>query len=366
MIFLSLVATMAIVYWLGSASLFHHDSLYIAFVRKLRSLPAVNSVPLLPMALAFLLPLAVLGLIIWAVIVVASQNVLFLIYVPVLLYSLGRGDFLDDVKTYVELATRGDSVAAVEFVEKLGGRAAGPLTGFSNWKTLHTQALRILGYRAFERNFAVLFWFVIAGAMGALLYRLSVIYREQTDDDSSDAYLADKWLWLIEFPAVRLMGLTWAFVGNFESKALTDSLTDTETSSIDVLNRCLRSALSAPTDAPDTPVANSNDTSDQPSSAIAEGVNEVETGAGSDVDDDVQGEKPNELESSEEADELDAQAAQAEEDAQEVLEDLVGINLTPQAEPAYSFALVKSSVPLYSRSLLFWVGAVAFATLFIN
>ena len=56
---------------------------------------------------------------------------------------------------------------------------------------------------------------------------------------------------------------------------------------------------------------------------------------------------------------------EAEENAQEIIEDLVGITLSPQAEPAYSFALVKSSVPLYSRSLLFWVGAIAFATLFI-
>lgn len=336
MIFLSLVATMAIVYWLGSASLFHHDGLYIAFVRKLRSLPAVNAVPLLPMALAFLLPLALLGFVIWAVIVTTSTNLLFLIYVPVLLYSLGRGDFMDDVKTYVELAGRGDSVAATEFVESLGGRAAGNVATFNDWKSLHGQALRVLGYRAFERNFAVLFWFVIAGAMGALLYRLSVIYRDQTDDDSADAYLADKWLWLIEFPAVRLMGLTWAFVGNFESRPLTESLTDTDTSSMDVLNRCLRSALSAPTDTP-------------ASAAEPVGDSEVE------ITDAVEVE-----EESVEA------VAQANEDAQEVLEDLVGINLTPQAEPAYSFALVKSSLPLYSRSLLFWVGAIAFATLFIN
>ena len=340
MIFLSLVATMAIVYWLGSASLFHHDSLYIAFVRKLRTLPAVNSVPLLPMALAFLVPLAALGLLIWTVVFMASSNLLFLIYVPVLLYSLGRGDFLEDVKTYVELASRGDSIAATEFVDKLGGRAAGASVAFNDWRSLHTQALRVLGYRAFERNFAVLFWFVIAGAMGALLYRLSVIYRDQTDEDSSDAFLADKWLWLIEFPAVRLMGLTWAFVGNFESRSLTDSFTDTETSSIDVLNRCLRSALSAPTDipnpaAPSTPAV--DDVEDEPEL----------TEADSDV-------------------EVAEDEAQASEDAQEVLEDLVGINLTPQAEPAYSFALVKSSVPLYSRSLLFWIGAVAFATLFIN
>jgi phosphoglycerate kinase len=33
--------------------------------------------------------------------------------VPVLLYSLGRGDFLADVNNYIDTANRGDSVAAI-------------------------------------------------------------------------------------------------------------------------------------------------------------------------------------------------------------------------------------------------------------
>jgi AmpE protein len=54
-----------------------------------------------------------------------------------------------------------------------------------------------------------------------------------------------------------------------------------------------------------------------------------------------------------------------EEETQDIIEDLTGDVITTHSEPAYSFALVKSSVPLYSRSLLFWICAIAFATLIV-
>ena len=341
MIFLSLIAVLAILYWSGSAaSILQRDGWFIWLLNRVRSLPAAASFPLLPMILAFALPLLILMLCIWATVHFLSVNFLFFLYVPVLLYSLGRGDFLADVNNYIATANRGDSVAASKLVDDLCGRAGNDINSIAtnDWQSLHTQALKVIGYRGFERTFAVLFWFVIAGAInasavGALLYRLSVIYREQTAPNSNEALLAEKWLWLIEFPAVRLMGLTWAFVGNFDSSPLRDSAADTENSSMTILNNSLRGALGAPTDLYLKP----------------EQVVGVMT--------------PMEAADCEEE---RAEAEQeAEENAQEIIEDLVGITLNPQAEPAYSFALVKSSVPLYSRSLLFWVGAIAFATLFI-
>lgn len=336
MIFLSLIAVLAIMYWSSStATILQRDGWFIWLLNRLRSLPAVSSFPLLPMILALALPLLLMILCIWAIVYFLSANFLFFLYVPVLLYSLGRGDFLADVNTYIDIANRGDSVAASKLIDDFCGRAASDIgsASTSDWKGLHTQALKVISYRGFERTFAVLFWFVIAGAVGALLYRLSAIYREQTIPTSSEAILAEKWLWLIEFPAVRLMGLTWAFVGNFDSCPLRDSLADTENSSMTILNNSLRGALGAPTDLYIKP----------------EQIVGVMT--------------PQEVtESTQERAEAEQEA---EENAQEVLEDLVGITLSPHAEPAYSFALVKSSVPLYSRSLLFWVGAIAFATLFI-
>lgn len=332
MIFLSLMAVLAIVFWSSaSLSMVQRDAWFLWLLKRLRSLPAAASLPLLPMLLALLLPLLLVIVAIWAIVHFLSMNVLFFLYVPVLLYSLGRGDFLAEVNHYIATVNRGDNVAASKWVDDFCGRAASDISAapIGDWKGLHTQALSVIGYRGFERTFAVLFWFVIAGAVGALLYRLSVIYREHTAPNTKEAALADKWLWLIEFPAVRLMGLTWAFVGNFDSSPLRDSLADTENSSMIILNNSLRGALGAPTDL-------------YIKSAHRVGVA---------------------VESAEPA--SDESAQEAEENAQDIIEDLVGVALSPQAEPAYSFALVQSSVPLYSRALLFWVGAIAFATLFI-
>lgn len=337
MIFLSLIAVLGILYWSkNAASVLQRDGWFIWLLNRLRALPAVSSFPLLPMVLSLVLPLLLMMVCIWAIVHFLSANFLFFLYVPVLLYSLGRGDFLADVNNYLAIAARGDSVAASKWIDDFCGHVASDIstTPVGDWKGLHTQALKVISYRGFERAFAVLFWFVIAGAVGALLYRLSVIYREQTIPHSNEAALAEKWLWLIEFPAVRLMGLTWAFVGNFDSSPLRDSLLDTENSSMTILNNSLRGALGAPTDLYIKP-------------AVV-------------VDADA---TPAEV--AEAAEELAEAEAEADENAQEIIEDLVGITLSPQAEPAYSFALVKSSLPLYSRSLLFWVGAIAFATLFI-
>lgn len=325
MIFLSLIAVLAIVHFTSFGSAVQKDGWFIGLVNKLRGLPAVSATPLLPMLLALAIPLLLLVFGILVVLYYGLPLYLFFIYVPVLLYSLGRGNFIADVNNYIAAAVRGDTVAAGKLVAD--AYAAQGLVweggGITSWQSLHREALKVFSYRGFEHTFAVLFWFVIAGPLGALLYRLSVIYRAQTAANSAAAILADKWLWLIEMPAVRLMGMIWAFVGNFDSRLWNESLLDTHSSSITILNNSLRGALSAPADAY--------------SVAVVAAESQAENAA----------------------------RVERNEDAQDAMEDLVGVTLSPQSEPAYSFALVKSSVPLYSRSLLFCVGVIAFATLFL-
>jgi AmpE protein len=349
MIFLSLIAVLGIMYWSpNAATILQRDGWYIWLLNRVRALPAASSFPLLPMIISLVLPMLVIIVAIWAIIYFLSANFLFFLYVPVLLYALGRGDFLAEVNNYISITNRGDSVAASKWIDEVCGHAADDITtsAVGNWESLHAQALKVISYRGFERTFAVLFWFVIAGAIGALLYRLSVIYREQTIPRSNESALADKWLWLIEFPAVRLMGLTWAFVGNFDSAPLRDSLLDTENSSMTILNNSLRSALGAPNDLYVKPEVIIDVPATVDVKTTIDVVSTVEIVADTE-------------------EELAESEQEAEENAQDIIEDLVGITLNPQLEPAYSFALVKSSVPLYSRSLLFWVGAIAFATLFI-
>ncbi len=331
MIFLSLVVVLAIIYWLGSASFIQHDGWFLWLLSRLQKIPGLGAVPALVMALALLLPLLVLLVIFALVYHNLGKAYLFFLYVPVLLYSLGRGNFIDEVKSYIALVNNGDNVAASLLVENLRGRqqhqaqegegeAESPV---GDWQTLHTQAFKVFAYRGFERTFAVIFWFVIIGPFGALLYRLSALYRELAEEGGAAAQLSGKWLWLLELPAVRLMGLTWAFVGNFETSPLRRSLLDMESSSARILNECLRGALGAAT---------------EQSRATLDTLDESQQAEYAEV---------------------------LEEETQDIIEDLTGDVVATHNEPGYSFALIRSSLPLYNRALLFWACAIAFATLFV-
>lgn len=325
MIFLSLVVVLAIVYWLGSASFIHYDGWFKWLINRLHRIPGFSASPVPPLLLALLIPLVSLIFLFLLIHQFAGKHWLFFLYVPVLLYSLGRGNFLAEVREYIALSIRGDSVAAAQLIDRLRGNTPADQSSaeVSNWREMHTDALKVIAYRGFERSFAVLFWFFIAGPFGALLYRLSVLYRDFSPADSDAARVSGKWLWLLELPAVRLMGVTWAFVGNFETCPLRKNLLDTESPSDYVLNQCLRGALGAPTDCSTATMSQLGP---------------------------------------EEKAEMEEEMA---EETQDIIEDLTGDVITTHSEPAYSFALVKSSVPLYSRSLLFWICAIAFATLVV-
>jgi AmpE protein len=323
MTFLSLILALGIVYWLGTAQFMHWDGWYRGLVLRLQRIPGVVANPIAGISLSLFIPCFALALIIIFVVQVFNSGWLILINLPVLLYCIGRSDFVAEVQTYIDIVQRGDTVAASRWVDEMRGNAARDpeRAEVSDWKGLHTEALKVIAYRGFERTFAVLFWFFIAGALGALLYRLSVLYREINETDSQQAQLASRWLWLLELPSVRLMGVTWALVGNFDTTPLRENMLDMDKSSMEILNACLRGALGANADA----------SINQKASKPSENTN------------------PEALS----------------EDSVDVIEDLTGAVITTQIEPAYSFALVKSSMPLYTRSLLFWVCAVAFATLFI-
>src|SRR5690625_6551988 len=72
----------------------------------------------------------------------------FFIAVPVLLYSLGRGDFTATVKAYLVAAKRGDSVAANRLLDEMRGDTL-PVTepDANNWQELNHQVLTAISYR---------------------------------------------------------------------------------------------------------------------------------------------------------------------------------------------------------------------------
>lgn len=72
---------------------------------------------------------------------------------------------------------------------------------------------------ALRRWFAVLFWFLLLGPFGALLYRLSALAVDEAVADlpADTATGARAWLAVLEWPVAQLVTLALALVGNFDS-----------------------------------------------------------------------------------------------------------------------------------------------------
>lgn len=238
MAFLSLLLALALVQWWGSGAPVQRDDWFTHYQAWLAQ-KTLLARPAAQLFAAVLGPVLLLWALTWAIDQWFSSIWLLLVATLVLLYSLGRGDFSAQVEAYIEASEREDTVSAARWLAKLQGNhpeAAEP----ESWPSLHSQALRAIAYRGFERMFAVMFWFFILGPAGALLYRLSLLCRER-----QPSALLERWLWLLEWPVVRLMGLTWAMAGNFDSCFFRcqRGLTDTRQPSVRLLEDQFRGAL---------------------------------------------------------------------------------------------------------------------------
>ena len=129
--------------------------------------------------------------------------------VVVLLYSFGRGEFAEIVREYTQACYVEDWRSATNRADRFHVDTAA--VDEDDWPTLHRRVFDEAGYRGFERMFAVLFWFFLLGPVGAFMYRLVFMQAAVNHEDR----LAARWLWLLEWPAVRVLGLSFALTGNF-------------------------------------------------------------------------------------------------------------------------------------------------------
>ncbi len=218
MTFLSLVIVLALVQWWGSGGPLQWDGWFYRWINALTGrLPAGLPGWLLAL-LVVALPVVLLALLVALIHYWQAHLWLLLVNIPVLLFSLGRGRYTDAVHAYIEAAHADDSVKAAHILDEQnldpGLRAE---TRDDSWQALHNEALRVFSYRGFERMFAVLFWFILLGAPGALAYRLLVLYWSHLlEHNQPFAARLGHWVTVVEWPAARLMGVTWALVGNFE------------------------------------------------------------------------------------------------------------------------------------------------------
>jgi AmpE protein len=132
--------------------------------------------------------------------------------VAVLFYAWGPRDLDHDVEAILEApdAERRRAAAARLWPQAEGARG---IDGPAAVEAVFRNALR--------RWFGVLFWFLLLGPFGALLYRLAAIAAEDVEVHlpAETAAGARSLLAALDWPVAQLMTLSMALVGNFDEVA---------------------------------------------------------------------------------------------------------------------------------------------------
>lgn len=164
--------------------------------------------------------------------------------VVILLYSLGRGEFSEIIAEYTKACYVEDWASAQERAKPLGVVIDG--LAENDWPSLHERVFEEASYRGFERMFAVLFWFLFFGPLGALSYRLLFLYVQEKPEDT----FSNRLLWASEWLPVRILGLSFSFTGNFVGcwNRWRESLFCMVSSSRLILSRIVLGALSVSED----------------------------------------------------------------------------------------------------------------------
>ena len=126
----------------------------------------------------------------------------------VLLYCLGPQNLWVEVCRYFHTINQKDSIMDIEAIS----------TTFSfpipeTPQAFHYNFVSAIFIKANEKVFSVLFWFVVLGPMGAVLYRLIVIFNEHIELGLSTTALRVKQI--LEWLPIRVLTFLFALGGHF-------------------------------------------------------------------------------------------------------------------------------------------------------
>ncbi len=131
----------------------------------------------------------------------------------ILLYCYGPRDLEAEVEAFVDARSRGDEESACWHAAELIGSD----DEVDSSAELTKQIMENIFIEANERLLAVVFWFVVLGPGGALLYRLSSLIRAETADEGDNGVMeagVRLHLLLAWLPA-RLCAIAYALAGSF-------------------------------------------------------------------------------------------------------------------------------------------------------
>ncbi len=159
---------------------------------------------------ALLPPLLLIGLIQFALHTPLAGVLGLLFAVAVLFYAWGPRDLDVDVSAVVDAE---NPAARREAAARLDAKPdSGPGEAAAMVEAVFANALR--------RWFGVLLWFLLFGAVGAVLYRLAALLAEAEYADALPASTregARRFFALLNWPVAQAMTLSLALVGNFDS-----------------------------------------------------------------------------------------------------------------------------------------------------
>lgn len=205
-LFVVVIAILFVQVW-GAENPFHQDAWFTKWVTYIEKRGNEDNAQLVWFVLGSVFCITAFAL--W-LISLTSYWLLLPVSVGLLLYSFGRGEFSEIISAYIQACKEDDWSAAVEHATAIDVDVMS--VDKDNWSLLHQHVLELAAYRGFERMFAVLFWFFVLGPLGAFMYRVTFLYS--TNRLGKDQK-ANKFLWYLEWPAARVLGISFAFTGNF-------------------------------------------------------------------------------------------------------------------------------------------------------
>lgn len=167
----------------------------------------------------------------------------------ILVYSFGRSEVTGHITNFIVAQAKGDWNQACRYAQQLNVDTNTLTEG--NWHKLNRTLLSQANYQGFEQFFAVVFWFFLLGPVGAISYRLTQVWANQIsihNKECSNTKTAREFQRLIAFidwPAIRVLGLSYAVTGNFIGciNAWKSAVTDRKLSNKEVLFKSLEGAL---------------------------------------------------------------------------------------------------------------------------
>ena len=214
---------------------------YAQLARCRKLLPRQNS---LAFILALGLPILGLALLLIVLKAVAYGLLLIPVHLAVLVYSLSRGDVRVALGPFRDAWRRQDTHAASLAAQR-------DLLIQSEEPVGLLQAVQsYLLWQGFQGFFAVIFFYLIAGPLAALTYRLLVLTSEQVTWPEA-AGKATRLLHILDWLPVRLLSASFALIGNFitVNRALMHDLLCINEPANSLLSKAGRAAVEAENDA---------------------------------------------------------------------------------------------------------------------